>query len=66
MDRLLVLDERCAVHFRDRGAVLVRLGQHYRAVEDLERYLRMCPDAADADVVRQQLRQARQRLGALN
>jgi regulator of sirC expression with transglutaminase-like and TPR domain len=66
LERLLILDERSAVHVRDRGTVLVRLGHLHRGASDWERYLRACPAAADADTVKQQLHHARQRLGALN
>lgn len=65
-DRLLVLDAQCAVHARDRGTVLVKLGQLHRGVADWERYLTACPQAEDADGIRQQLRRVRQRLATLN
>jgi regulator of sirC expression with transglutaminase-like and TPR domain len=65
-DRLLVLDEQSAAHLRDRGTVLVRLGQLYRGVTDWERYLRAQPEADDADTLRQQLRKIRQRLATFN
>ncbi len=65
-DRLLILDSSAAAHFRDRGAVLVRLGHFHKGASDWERYLTRCPKAEDAETVRQQLRQVRQRLAALN
>lgn len=65
-DRLLVLDAGAAVHFRDRGTVLARLGRTGRAVADWERYLTCCPQADDAERVRQELRRLRLRLAALN
>jgi len=65
-DRLLILDSSAAAHFRDRGAVLVRLGQLQKGASDWERYLTRCPKAEDTDTVRQRLRQVRQRLAALN
>ncbi|PYM99119.1 MAG: hypothetical protein DME08_06625 [Candidatus Rokuibacteriota bacterium] len=65
-DRLLILDGSAAAHFRDRGAVHVRLGHFHKGVSDWERYLTRCPKAEDADAVRHQLRQVRQRLAALN
>jgi regulator of sirC expression with transglutaminase-like and TPR domain len=64
-DRLLVLDEQ-APHLRDRGTVLVKLGQLHRGASDWERYLKARPEADDADNVRQQLRRVRQRLATLN
>lgn len=65
-DHLLVLDEESIAHVRDRGTVLVKLGQLGRGAADWERYLAACPQAADAENVRWQLRQVRQRLAALN
>jgi regulator of sirC expression with transglutaminase-like and TPR domain len=65
-ERLLIIDERCVAHVRDRGTVLVKLGELHRGVADWEHYLRSCPDADDADRVKQHLRQVRQRLSALN
>jgi len=37
-----------------------------KGLSDWERYLTRCPKAEDADAVRHQLRQVRQRLAALN
>ena len=65
-DHLLVLDEESVTHLRDRGTVLVKLGHFHRGVADWERYLNTCPQADDADSVRQQLRRVRQRLATLN
>ena len=65
-DRLLVLDEASTGHVRDRGSVLVKLGQLRQGLADWERYLSTRPEAADADTVRQQLRRVRQQLASLN
>jgi regulator of sirC expression with transglutaminase-like and TPR domain len=65
-DRLLVLDDQCAPHVRDRGTVLAKLGHLHRAASDWERYLTARPEADDAENVRQQLRKVRQRLASLN
>jgi regulator of sirC expression with transglutaminase-like and TPR domain len=65
-DRLLVLDDQCAPHVRDRGTVLAKLGHLHRAASDWERYLTACPEADDVENVRQQLRKVRQRLASLN
>lgn len=65
-ERLLVLDGETPAYLRDRGTVLVRLGELHRAVVDWERYLAACPEAHDAEAVRQRLRQVRQRLATLN
>lgn len=66
LDRLLVLHEESAVYHRDRGTVLVKLGEFHRGVADWERYLRRCPAAEDSENVREQLRRVRRRLAALN
>lgn len=66
LDRLVLLDGEAPGHLRDRGAVLVKLGRLDRGVADLERYLRCCGEAEDAEAVRRQLRQARQQLATLN
>ncbi len=65
-DHLLVLDGACAAHVRDRGTVLVKLGALQQGAADWERYLTACPQAEDAEAVRQRLRQVRQRLAAMN
>jgi regulator of sirC expression with transglutaminase-like and TPR domain len=65
-DRLIVLDAESATHHRDRGSVLVKLGQFHQGLADWERYLSRRPEAADADSLRQQLRRVRQRLASLN
>jgi regulator of sirC expression with transglutaminase-like and TPR domain len=66
IDRLLILDAECAAYQRDRGTVLVKLGELHRGVADWERYLRRCPEAEDSENVREQLRKVRRRLAALN
>jgi regulator of sirC expression with transglutaminase-like and TPR domain len=65
-DRLLILDERGLAHRRDRGTVLVKLGQLHEGAADWGRYLEACPAAEDAEAIRQQLRRVRERLAALN
>ncbi|MGH2393624.1 MAG: SirB1 family protein [Candidatus Limnocylindria bacterium] len=65
-DRLLSLDEHAIAHLRDRGAVLVQLGQLERGARDWGRYLEACPKAEDAESVRRQLRRVREQLAALN
>jgi regulator of sirC expression with transglutaminase-like and TPR domain len=65
-DRLLAADERSVVHRRDRGTVLLKLGQPHQAAADWGHYLRECPNAEDAERVRRDLRRLRTRLAALN
>jgi regulator of sirC expression with transglutaminase-like and TPR domain len=63
---LLVVESDSWAHVRDRGSVLVKLGQFRRGVADWERYLAQNPAAPDAEAVRQQLRRVREGLAALN
>jgi regulator of sirC expression with transglutaminase-like and TPR domain len=63
---LLAVDADRAAHLRDRGSVLVKLGQFHRGVADWERYLRENLTAPDVEAVRQQLRRVREGLAALN
>jgi regulator of sirC expression with transglutaminase-like and TPR domain len=63
---LLAVDADCAAHVRDRGSVLVKLGQFHRGVADWDRYLRENAAGPDAEAVRQQLRRVREGLAALN
>jgi len=66
VDRLLVLDAGVAVFIRDRGSLLVKLGDLLRGAAAWERYLTAFPQAADADKVKRDLRRVRQRLATLN
>jgi regulator of sirC expression with transglutaminase-like and TPR domain len=52
IDRIVLVDPTLATEFRDRGAVYQRLGQLQAATQDLRRYLRMAPQAQDAEAVR--------------
>ena len=63
---LLAVDDDSSTHLRDRGSVLVKLGQFHRGVADWERYLGENPAAPDTGAVRQQLRRVREGLAALN
>jgi regulator of sirC expression with transglutaminase-like and TPR domain len=63
---LLAVDADSPAHLRDRGSVLVKLGQFHRGVADWDRYLRENLAAPDAEAVRQQLRRVREGLAALN
>ncbi len=65
-DRLLSLDQDAVALLRDRGTILVKLGQLRRGARDWGRYLEACPKAEDAGSVRQQLRRVREQLAALN
>ncbi|HYA30341.1 MAG TPA: tetratricopeptide repeat protein, partial [Acidobacteriota bacterium] len=55
LDRLLILDPVSTDDTRDRGVIYSRLECFAQAKDDFERYLRLAPDAKDADAVRQQI-----------
>jgi regulator of sirC expression with transglutaminase-like and TPR domain len=65
VERLIRLD-RDPAHVRDRGTLLVKLGQLYRGAADWGRYLEGAPQPKDAGKVRQQLRRVREQLASLN
>jgi regulator of sirC expression with transglutaminase-like and TPR domain len=66
VDRLLVLNPQSATEIRDRGLLASQLRRYTDAGADLERYLRMAPQAEDREVIREYLRALRRRVGALN
>jgi regulator of sirC expression with transglutaminase-like and TPR domain len=66
IDRLLLLETTAPVHFRDRGTVLMKLGDFHRGAAEWERYLTKYPHARDAVKLRGQLKRIRQALASLN
>lgn len=65
VDLVLALHPRSAEDMKQRAMLRYSLGQIRGAAEDLETYVRMAPDASDADEMRQTALGLRQRL-ALN
>lgn len=55
VERLLLIAPGDAKEIRDRGLLLAHLGQPGAAVDDLESYLALAPQAPDADSVRGRL-----------
>ena len=55
VERLLVLDPASAEDIRDRGIIYLRLECFKQALEDLQRYLSLAPQAEDADATRDQI-----------
>jgi regulator of sirC expression with transglutaminase-like and TPR domain len=55
VERLLLIAPADAKEIRDRGLLLAHLGQPGAAVDDLESYLALAPQAPDADSVRGRL-----------
>jgi regulator of sirC expression with transglutaminase-like and TPR domain len=66
VDRLLILDPKAASEIRDRGLLSSQLKRFTEATADLERYLRLAPEAEDADVIRDHLRSMRERSASMN
>jgi regulator of sirC expression with transglutaminase-like and TPR domain len=66
IDRLLLLEACSPVHVRDRGTVLMKLGDFHHGAAEWERYLTRYPNARDASALRGQLKQIRQALASLN
>ncbi len=54
IERILLLDSVASEELRDRGLLRARLGQVSAALEDLERYARLAPQAADLSQIQQQ------------
>jgi regulator of sirC expression with transglutaminase-like and TPR domain len=55
VERLLVLDPASAQDIRDRGIIYLRLECFKQALEDLQRYLSLAPQAEDAEAIRDQI-----------
>jgi regulator of sirC expression with transglutaminase-like and TPR domain len=59
MNRLVILLPQAWEERRDRGLVLAEIGDHVAAGDDLEVYLKHCPDASDHRALTDQLRELR-------
>ncbi len=66
VERLVILHPQDACEIRDRGLLSCQLRRYAEAIADLERYLRLAPEANDAETIRDHLRTLRQRAAALN
>jgi len=66
IDRLLVVESDAPLHVRDRGTVLVKLGELHRGASEWERYLTQYPQARDAAAFKEELRRVRQTLAERN
>ena len=54
-ERLVILEPNSAGEIRDRGLLYLKLECFSQALEDLESYLRLAPDADDAEEIREQV-----------
>ena len=66
LDLLLAIPPLCPDLLRERGLVRLSLEQYLGAAQDLGRYLKLQPEAADADDVRETLEMLRELLARLN
>jgi regulator of sirC expression with transglutaminase-like and TPR domain len=54
-ERLVILEPSSAPEIRDRGRLYLKLECFQQAISDFEAYLRLAPDASDADEIREQV-----------
>ena len=66
VERVLLADPASAQDVRDRGLMRARLGALHGALEDLDRYARMAPDATDIQRIRREARTLAERVAAGN
>jgi len=66
VERLLILHPHEASEIRDRGLLSCQLRRYADAIADLERYLRLAPEANDSATIREHLCNLRKRSAALN
>jgi regulator of sirC expression with transglutaminase-like and TPR domain len=66
IERILILQPNSPAHVRDHGLLLALVGQTAQALAALERYLKMEPEAADAELVREQIKTIKQDSAKLN
>jgi len=66
VDRLLCLEPNAPDELRDRGILHYRLRSFGKALTDLERYLRLAPNAQDREAVQHNIRLLRHLVAGLN
>jgi regulator of sirC expression with transglutaminase-like and TPR domain len=66
VEKMVLVNPLGAEHHRELGALHLAAHQYSKAIDCLERYLQLAPDAADADTVRQHLRNATQMIARWN
>jgi regulator of sirC expression with transglutaminase-like and TPR domain len=62
LDRLLILEPDSAEDLRDRGTVFLKLECFQHALDDFQNYLRLVPDAEDAQAVRMEAAKLRRQI----
>jgi regulator of sirC expression with transglutaminase-like and TPR domain len=66
VERIILVEPENIPELRDRGLLRARLGQLHRALEDLDRYARLAPTAADLVQIRQHAHRLAERLAQGN
>ena len=66
VDLILALHPRSAEDMKQRGLLRLATGQLRAAADDLENYIRMSPEASDADEMRQTALSIRRKLASMN
>jgi regulator of sirC expression with transglutaminase-like and TPR domain len=66
VEHLLILHPQEPTEIRDRGLLSCQLRRYAEAIADLERYLRLAPEADDSETIREHLCALRKRAAALN
>ncbi len=65
-DRIALIDPRMGSNLKERAWIFQRVGQRRRAIEDLESYLDLYPDAGDKERVRGQIQDLWKTIASLN
>ncbi len=66
LDRLVILDPASAEDVHDRGVVYLRLECFQQALEDLQRYLQLAPQARDAQSIREKIIELTKQVSLIN
>jgi regulator of sirC expression with transglutaminase-like and TPR domain len=66
IDQMLLITPNSPPHLRDRGLLLASLGDTHGAIDELERYLALLPDAPDAGLIQEQIKLIKQKQARWN
>lgn len=66
IERLMIINPGSPQHVRDYGLILAATGDISNAIEELERYLALLPEAPDRKTIREQIKAIRQSQARLN
>lgn len=66
VERILIINPDAPQEIRDRGLLYYNLQRHVQALIDLERYLKMMPEAPDASSIEENIRTLRHLIAVMN